>query len=108
MGAQAGSDVAAGFAELARVLADLADAARSGALDRMVELQAEHETILGRLQASGARLADQENAETIARDIRAALGEIEQTLPRIERLRNSAQNDAADTRMQRKVSQSYR
>lgn len=108
MGSSTGSDVADGFAELARVLADLADAARSGQLERMVELQARHEEIVAALQASGQRLGEQENAEAIARDVRNALHEIEQTLPHIEQLRSSAQTDAADTRMQRKVSESYR
>jgi len=108
MASHTGSDIATGFADLARVLAALADAARAGEMDRMVELQAEHERLVAALQASGQRLADHENAHAIAQDLRNALSNIEQTLPRLEQLRSRTQNAAADTRMQRKVSQSYR
>lgn len=96
------------FSLLAQRLEELGEAARAGDLERVTELQAEHEQLIERIKASGVPLARHPAAGRIAHDIRAALEHIRVAMPQIETLRDQAQRDATDTRMQRKVSQSYR
>lgn len=101
-------EVSQDFALLARRLEELSDAARAGDLERVTTLQAEHERLIQRIKARRVPLARHPAAGRIAKDIRAALECIRVVMPQIETLRGEVQRDATDTRMHRKVSQSYR
>jgi hypothetical protein len=103
-----GGNSSGDYALLASQLAELAEAARQGDMDRIEALRAAHEALMTRLQAHRADLRAHPDAGRIATDMSAALASIEAAMPLLETLRDKARGDADGARMQRKVSQSYR
>ncbi len=101
-------DATSDYSQLAGQLAELAEAAQAGDVERIVALQAAHEKLLARLRANDTDLTRRPDAPKIASLISAALKSIQLATPHLEALRDKAQDDAAGTRMHRKVSQSYR
>jgi len=98
----------ADYLQLSRVLARLSDAAHAGDLDALTAAQAAHDTIMARIQGSTVALADLDDAETLARTIRASLQDIKAAAPRIKAMQDKFAGDASEARLHRQVSQSYR
>ncbi|QID17320.1 hypothetical protein G3580_06470 [Nitrogeniibacter mangrovi] len=96
------------YGDLAAVLADMANAAQQGDAERLLALQTPYENLIAHLQAHPARLAQREDAPLIAQQIRDALAAIEHTVPQIQAIQERLRSEATDTRMHRKVSESYR
>jgi len=96
------------YARLASQLADLVDAARAGDIERIEHLSGAHDDVLKRIQAAGEDLRKRPDARLVASHIADALKSIKAATPHLEALRDKVRNDAAGTRMHRKVSESYR